>query len=365
MRFFPLMTAAVVAMFIYFVLFQRDALVAFANGGEVTVAEPAVAADDDISKRPPVSVLVMKSTAQDVESGTVLRGRTEAARKIDVRAETQGLVISEPLRKGARVKEGDVLCELDPGTRDVALAEARARLAEAQLNEKAATSLAEKGYGSETVSIARKAALESAAAGVERARKDIERLRILAPFDGLLESDTAELGALVQPGGICATVMQLDTIKLVGFVPEGEIDKLMLGATAGARLIDGSTVIGKVSFLSRSADPNTRTFRVEVDIANPDLSIRDGATAEIFVAHSGQRAHLLPQSALTLDDAGTLGIRAVLEGAAKFYPVRIVRDSPEGVWLAGLPDNVEVIVVGQEYVIDGRRVTVSYREAGQ
>ncbi len=365
MRFFPILTALVVTVVIYFALFQREELVAFARGETVAEAAPAPAPIADVTKRPPVSVLVMKSLAQSVDSGIVLRGRTEAARKIDVRSENSGLVISEPLRKGAMVSAGQLLCELDPGTRGVALLEAKARLAEAEINEKAATSLAEKGFGSQTVATARRAALESAQAGVERAEKDIERLRITAPFDGLLESDAAELGSLLQPGSLCGHVIQLDPIKLVGFVPEQGISKIKTGALAGARLINGDLVNGQVTFLSRSADPLTRTFRVEVQVANPDLKISDGATAEIFIAFSGERAHLLPQSALTLDDAGNLGVRAVVDGAAQFFAVQVIRDSVKGVWLAGLPEAVEVIVVGQEYVINGRRVTVTYRKPGE
>ncbi len=365
MRFFPVLTAVVVTVVIYFALFERDRLVAFARGETVTQTAVAVPAAAEIGARPPVSVLALKSAAQAVESGIVLRGRTEAARNTEVRSETSGLVISEPLRKGAMVSRGQLLCELDPGTRGVALAEARARLAEAKINETAATSLAEKGFGSETTATARRAALEGAAAGVERAKKDIERLKITAPFDGLLESDTAELGALLQPGSMCANVIQLDPVKLVGFVPEQDIGRIDQGAAAGARLVDGKMVRGVVTFLSRSADPTTRTFRVEIEVPNPDLAIRDGATAEIFIAFAGQTGHLLPQSALTLNDAGELGVRVVREGTAKFVPVAVIRDSIDGVWLAGLPDQADVIVVGQEYVIDGRRVSVTYREAGE
>jgi membrane fusion protein, multidrug efflux system len=361
MRFFPILTAVIVATVIYFALFQREALVALAFGDAVKEPETLVALSDDISMRPPVSVLVLKSSAKSVDSGIILRGRTEAARNIDVRSEITGLVVSEPLRKGAYIKQGQLLCELDPGTRMVALVEAKARLAEARINEKAATSLAEKGFGSTSVAIARQAALESALAGVERAEKEIERLKIKAPFDGLLESDTAELGLLLQPGSVCSNIIQLDPIKLVGFVPEQDIAKIKDGAFAGARLIDGTVVRGQVSFLSRSADPTTRTFRVEVSVPNPDLKIRDGSTAEITIGFSGSRAHLLPQSALALDDGGNLGVRAVVDGSAKFFSVEIIRDSTEGVWLSGLPEDVEVIVVGQEYVIDGRRVTVTYR----
>jgi multidrug efflux system membrane fusion protein len=67
-------------------------------------------------------------------------------------------------------------------------------------------------------------------------------------------------------------------------------------------------------------------------------------------------AHLLPQSVLTLNDEGVLGIRAVENDIVAFYAVTILRDTREGVWVAGLPNRVDIITVGQEYVTAGQRV---------
>ena len=126
---------------------------------------------------------------------------------------------------------------------------------------------------------------------------------------------------------------------------------------------EGKQVQGQVTFLSRSADPTTRTFRVEIEVPNPELDLRDGQTAEILISAEGERAHLLPASALTLNDEGTLGIRVVgPQGAVEFLPVTLLRDTTEGVWLTGLPDKVDVIVVGQEYVTQGVTVAPTFRE---
>jgi len=256
------------------------------------------------------------------------------------------------------------LCELAPGTRGVELVEAEARLAEAKANNNAAENLAEKGFTSETAAIASKAQFEGAMAMVERAQKELDRLTITAPFAGLLESDTAELGAFLQAGAPCATVIDLDPIKLVGFVPERDIRRLSLGARAGGKLVSGQVVEGLVTFISRSADDLTRTFRVEVTVDNPDLAISDGTTVEIGIALSGSKAHFLPQSALTLDDNGQLGIRVAEDGVARFKPIEIIRDTSDGIWVQGLPEEIDVIVVGQEYVVDGRAIEVSMREGG-
>ena len=147
-------------------------------------------------------------------------------------------------------------------------------------------------------------------------------------------------------------------------MPEADLDKIQVGALAGARLATGSEVQGRVTFLSRSGDETTRTFRLEVTVPNPDLSVRDGQTADILVAAEGRIAHLLPQSSLTLDDGGLLGVRAVTaENTAMFYPVTLLRDTVDGVWVTDLPERLDVIVTGQEYVIDGVAVAPTFQEA--
>ena len=191
----------------------------------------------------------------------------------------------------------------------------------------------------------------------------LSQLKITAPFAGVLESDTAELGSLLQPGGLCATILALDTVKMVGYVPEIDIVNLSVGQLAGARLLSGREVVGKVTFIARSADPLTRTFRLEVSVDNADLSILDGQSAEIGIAYAGEKAHLLPQHVLTLNNEGALGVRIDDGGTARFMPVKIVRDSPEGFWLSGLPPEVDVIVTGQEYVTDGSPILVTKQDS--
>ncbi|MBK5933096.1 multidrug efflux system membrane fusion protein [Rhodovulum imhoffii] len=374
MRKIPMLTALTVLAVLYLMVMQRDLVMAVA-GAEPPApkppAEPRAGAQ--------IPVVALQSQAQTVREALRVRGQTEAARSVEIRAETAGQVISEPLRKGSFVKAGDPLCRLDPGTRDARLAEAeanvsgaRATLAEARINDIAARELSKEGFASQTRIAATAAALEraqaalrSAEAAMAAARREVENLTIAAPFDGLLETDAAELGSLMQNGGLCATLIQLDPVRLVGYVPETEVAKVETGAFVAARLSTGDEVTGRIGFIGRSADPVTRTFRVEAEIPNPDLTLRDGQTVEMTISAPGQTAHLLPQSALTIDDDGRMGVRLVRGGLARFAPVRILHDTAEGIWLSGLPDSVQVIVVGQEFVTDGVPVSVSLREAAR
>ncbi|MBK5926406.1 efflux RND transporter periplasmic adaptor subunit [Rhodobaculum claviforme] len=393
MRPISILSALGVVLALYLVVMERPHLVEFASGdtgalGRTALAqgvrgafgaEPDAGADPDAAPpgtarptAPPppavtertVAVVSQISQARPIDRAVVLRGRTEASRQVAVRAETSGRVISEPARRGASVAEGAALCEIDPGNRPALLAEARARLAEAELNARAAERLSEGGFASDLRAAGATASLQSAAAAVAAAEQEIDRLVMRAPFAGILETDTAELGALLQPGALCATVIQLDPIRLVGFVPETEVDRIEVGARAGGRLTSGREVSGTVTFLSRAADPATRTFRVEITLETEGAPIRDGQTAEIGIQASGSDAHLVPGSALTLDDDGRLGLRLVGGDArAAFAPVEVVRDTQRGIWVTGLPDTAEVIVVGQEFVRDGVRVDATRRAA--
>ncbi|MFP1644986.1 efflux RND transporter periplasmic adaptor subunit [Pontitalea aquivivens] len=362
MKLVPIINAVLVSATLYALVFERDRLMAFAGRDPVPatdaaagpVAEPGAGA---------VAVLVQRSQARPVDQGVLTRGQTEAARRVEMRAETGGRVISAPLARGTQVAAGDVLCRLDPGTRPALLAEAEARLTEARLSATAADRLQEGGFRSETAAAGARAALQAAEAGVIAARTEIGRLTITAPFAGILEQDSAELGTLLAPGGACATVIALDPIRLVGFVPETQVDRLAPGARVGARLASGRQVTGSVTFLSRAADPATRTFRIEAEVANPDLSIREGQTIEIVIQTEGARAHLLPASALTLDDQGRLGLRLAQDGRAVFAPVQLLRDTPQGVWLTGLPDDAQVIIRGQDYVTDGTALAITHAGA--
>lgn len=366
MRWISILSALLVGAVLYAAIIERDRLRALAGGepapDSVTEAEETETVTQ--ASRAAVDVVVLRSTARDVDSGIVLRGRTEAERRVVVMSETTGRVISEPLRRGTRVNAGDLLCKLDPGTRSAMLAEAEARYREAEANAQASERLSERGFTAETTAIGNRAALQAAQAAIEQAKLEIERLEIHAPFGGLIEADTAEYGALLQPGSECATVIDIDPIKFVGFVSEQAVDRIEIGAPVAVRLVTGREFVGRIRFVSYSADPDTRTFRVEADVPNSALQIRDGLTAEGIVATEGTRAHLVPQSALTLDDAGRLGLRLVEDGVARFAPADVVRDTPEGVLLSGLPDEIEVIVTGQDFVTDGQAVAVTYAGEG-
>lgn len=307
------------------------------------------------------TVRVARAQAQNYVQRIRVRGQTKAFRLVDVRAEVAGRVVATPVARGARVNAGDVLCEIAVDTRATDLQEAISREEQARMEYQGALDLQARALQSRVGLAQIKAALDSATAAVKRAELSLERTRITAPFAGIMETRAVEVGDLMDMGGQCASLLDDTPMLLTGVVPEQDVGKLFLGATVTAELLSGETVSGEVTYISRAADTSSRSYAIEVEIAAGEHSIRQGITAEIYIAASETQAHLIPASALTMDDAGIVGIKTVDQAnVVHFNPVAIVGENNSvdpGMWVTGLPDNVIVITHGQEIVFPGQTVT--------
>ncbi|POF28829.1 efflux RND transporter periplasmic adaptor subunit [Roseibium marinum] len=309
-------------------------------------------------------VRVQRLTAKDRQAVLEVRGRTEAEAKVAVRTVTTDNVLERPAREGSRVSAGDILCVLDRGTREASVLEAKAVLAQAKLDHDAATQLNSKGFTAETRVAAALAQLDAASARLKEAELELQRTVIKSPIDGVIESPMAEVGAHLEKGDICATVIDSDPMIAIGQVSELDISHVSIDMPATVKLVTGETLEGKVRYISPSANPDTKTFRIEVELPNPEGKARDGVTAVTMLSLPAEKAHLISPAILTLNDAGQVGIRAVDENnKTVFYPVKVLDGEQDGMWLGGLPDEVIAITVGQEYVSDGQIVEPVFETA--
>jgi len=290
-----------------------------------------------------------------------VRGRTQAFRHVQVKAEQAGRIVSEPVKRGTRVKQGDLLCEIAVDDRKSDLQEAASRQEQAEFEYAAALDLQDKGLQSDVVVAQLKAALESAKAAVARTELALAKTKIVAPFDGIAETRAVEMGDLLSVGTVCASVLDDSPMLLVGLVPEHDIGSLDVGAEVSAELLSGEHVTGTVSYLARAADAISRSYRIEVEIDSTFKDIREGITAELLVSSADINAHLIPSSALTLDDSGAIGVKTIgANNTIEFHTITIVGDSTNalnpGVWVTGLNGNVNLVTLGQEVVFPGQQV---------
>ncbi len=301
----------------------------------VAHAKPAAAAGP-----PSVQAKLIPEVVRQYD--VVIRGRTQATRTVVVRSETPGVVAAAPVLQGTFVTQGQVLCRLAVDAR--------------QQNEE----LAKKGFRSPAQVLLSQANLDASAAAVRQGEIALAQVNIKAPFAGVFDHRDAEVGTYLAIGQSCGTMIEIDPLLVVGDVPETQAAKLKVGAAASAKLVSGQTLHGRIRYVSRDADPQTRTYHLEMTAPNSGLDVRSGLSAEMHIGAGSGPAHLVPVSTLVLDSAGRQGVRYVLaDGRVAFAPVTIVEESHEGMWVTGLSGPVKLITVGQSYVADGQKVRVA------
>lgn len=330
------------------------AIVWMASGIFKSADEVVLTATEPTASRVRVSTLHSQAHTPTI----VLLGRTVAGQAVNVRAEIPGRVVEVVAEKGQSVEAGAVLLRIDPDDRPQRLAEVRARLKQREIAFESARKLAKGGYSSKLTLAQAQADLEAARAMVTRMERDLANAVITAPFAGVVDAIPVEAGDYFdKAGAIAARVLDLTTIKAVGQVAERDITKVANGEAAEIRLPDGRVLHGRVSFVGMSSNTLTRTFPVEVTASVAARDVPEGVTAEIELPLQAINGHLISPALLTLDKQGQIGVKTVNgQSAVEFYPVRMSSDTVGGAWLTGLPAEIRVITVGQEFVRVGDTV---------
>ncbi len=293
----------------------------------------------------------------------VLRGRTKSKRAVDVKAEIAGKIILRPVERGMYVEQGDLLCEVAVDDRDVAVAEAKAALADAQIEYQGSLKLKKQGLLSDIGIAGADARLEAARAQLHRQVLNLERTKITAPFAGVVEDLQMNAGDYATPGASCATLIELDPMLISADVTEAEVENLIAGNHVFGRTSVGRELEGVVTFVGKQSDPVTRTYPVEITVNNGDYSIRSGLTVNVRIGLGEVQAHQISPALFTLGDAGEIGVR-ILDSADRvvFQTIQILEDGVDGVWITGLPSMTRLITVGQEFVSDGEQVEPVYTD---
>ena len=310
----------------------------------------------------PFRVAVAETSEAPHSRKLVLSGRTEADRKVTVMARTAGVVSEVRVKKGDRVQEGDVLAALSDEAHNAHVAQARALLEQKRRERAAREQLIERGTLPRLQIHDLEAQEKAAEAALAAAEAERERLLVRAPWAGIVNAVPAEIGQGIASGPIgssneIAQLLSLDPIVAVAEVAERHLDDLKIGASAEIRLVTGEKVAGRVRYISRSASPTTRTYRIDIEAPNPGNRIPDGITVEVTVPLEPALATRVPRSALIFSSAGNLGVRVVRDDATvDFMPVTVVEDDREFMWVAGIGAGKRLIVRGQDFVREGQHV---------
>ena len=321
--------------------------------------EPEVS--DEIEIKLDKKVVVKKLQKESFTKTLKFSGFSEASRIVIIKSQVEGKVSSKSFEKGKFYKAGSQLVLIDPEDKIARLKEMEALLNQRKKEYEVAEKLFKKGFRSEVKLSESRTNFENALALYEKSQVELNNTKILIPFDSTIEDSFIELGDYVKKGDKIAKIVDLDPIFVKVNVTENVINNLKLNQATSIIIADKSYE-GLISYISKTSDPLTRNFRVEIKINNKNMQIISGLSSEVRINLSKEDAYFIPSSLISLDDQGKIGIKVVQEKKVLFLTIDIISDTGNGYWVnSNSKNNLEdymLITQGHEYVIEGEKVVI-------
>ncbi|ETI62074.1 efflux RND transporter periplasmic adaptor subunit [Marinomonas profundimaris] len=300
--------------------------------------------------------------AKYIEMHLPLSGKTLADETLQITNSFQGRVTKLPIEKGRFVQKGKAIVQIDTRTLQVQIEQARLLVKQRTLELDGVKKLAANNLSSKVNVAQAETDLASAKASERALLVDLENANITAPFSGILNTLDVQEGQVLSVGASIGTLVSLNPIKVSVNIPQNKIQQVKLGTQGNIRLESGYEAEGFVSYISATANESSRTITVEMQVENPDNVIPAGLTASVDFILDEQKAHAFSPALLTLDNSGRTAVKTIdIDNKVVISPIDIVKSERDQVWVSGLPDNVNIITVGQGFVSAGDKVEAHYQ----
>jgi membrane fusion protein (multidrug efflux system) len=318
-------------------------------------------ANDSATEPAPVAVEVARTSRGPVAAAYTGTAAIEVDEEATVAARVAGEIVELMAEEGDSVKAGQVLARLDGDRLRLELREARANLGRLERDFERNVELHRRGLISSEANQILQFELEAMQAVYERRALEYEYTSITAPIDGIVAHRYIRVGNTINAGDATFHITSRSPLLAYLYVPEREFARLVPGQRAEVRIdaLAGLRLPARVQRISPVVDAATGTFRVTVEIPDPEGRLRPGMFARLSVIYEQREdALLVPRSAL-LDGDGGDAVFVVSNGTARRQQVRLGFSSGDRVEIIqGLADDDQVVVVGQNGLRDGASIRV-------
>lgn len=325
-----------------FVVLIAAALLLSACSGD-KAAQPAAAAPQAL----PVTVIEVAPTQAPLVVEAV--AQAEGSREVEVRARVSGILEKWLFREGEPVKAGQMLFRIERAPFEIALAQAKARLAEAQAVEEQTAREAQRLTGlvdekaisqkefddARSASAVARAAVKSAEAAVREAELNLSYTQVTAPVAGVTGRAHRSEGSLVNTGSdsLLTTIAQINPIWVRFSLSDNDLAGVPGGRAAvrsfrevELQLPDGSILPqrGRINFSASRIDPALGTLEMRAEFANADAVVLPGQFVRArVIAGERDNVFLVPQAAVTQTESGPVVMLANAEGKVEPRPIKL------------------------------------------
>ncbi len=320
------------------------------------------AAEQSASAARIINVEVASLATETFQEQIRLTGVVQANRDMVVSSEEGGAIVELMVEKGAHVSTGTPLARIDSRilTSQVDQARAQADLAE-ETWQRRRRLWEDDRVGSELAYLQARADARQSAAALETLEQRLNRTLVIAPIDGIVDDRMVELGTLVSVGTPIVRIVDVTPLKVMAGVPE----RYALDVSRGARgfvtfdVFPDEVFEARVNFVGTTVDQQSRTFMVELTLADQRGAIKPMMVANLAVSRAAiDDVIVVPQAALVRKEEGYVVYLAVGE-TARARPVVLGPSQQNRVVIReGLAPGDRLIVVGQQTVADGDRIRI-------
>jgi multidrug efflux system membrane fusion protein len=348
-------------------------------------AQLSACSDDKQERTPPLPVPVHVAVAQlqDFQLRLKSLGTVTPLNSVIVRSRTDGELVRVLFDEGQTVKQGQLLAQIDPRPREVALAEAEGRRQEslvqlqnaeqemARMNDLLAKNFVSKQMVTNQEAVVRQsqARLETADAAVASAKLQLDFTRIVAPISGRLGLRRVDAGNLVRSGDAdgLVTITQVQPISAVFTIPETEVTALLdsyrknndLAVEAWDRDERQLLAAGKLSGLDNQIDTATGTLRLKAEFSNQDNRLFPNQFVNVrLMVSTVKNAVVIPGAAVQYG-ANAKYVFVIEDGKSMMREVKLgAADNDRIIVLEGLKGGEQIVLEGLERLRDGRAVEI-------
>ena len=293
---------------------------------------------------------------QHIHKTIELYGRTEPDRITTLKAEVRGKITQVLAKRGSKVSKGEIIAKIALNDLPAQLIRSQALLKQREVEYEGALKLNKQGYQGKVHLAQSFAALESVNAEVQRLELDIAHTVITAPFTGILNTRYVEVGDYVASGDDIAMIADLDPLIVRAHATEQQISQLSVGQQAKVSLLNGEQAQGELRYIASVGNDATNTFKIEVAIDNKNAALFAGLSSELNIDLAKMSAIKISPALLALDEQGNIGVKSVKDSIVHFTPIQIIKSENDGIWLTGLGEQADIIVLGQGFVRAGDKV---------
>jgi len=331
--------------------------------------------------RPPV--MVVRVEQRDVVDRIRATGQLRAKAEATIAAQVEGQVAGIEAREGEAVEAGAILLIIDSERRQLEVTNAKAQLSEAQAQlavakrSYARTQRLSKGNVASEARLdqdrTRQSLARSVVTGAEArlglANRALEDSTVRAPFSGLIARRHVSVGEYLSIGTALFDLVALDPIEVEFTLAEIDSSKVAIGHPVKISLAPypDETFDAKVSMISPTIDPRTRTLRVKAELPNPDGRIRPGLFAHTDLGVSERHdVIVVPDDAVVQRADGAVIFRLTATGRVERRLVETgVRIDGYVEISSGLSPGDVVVVRGQARIDDGVAVSVRMADGSE